>query len=122
MPLLTDLASRAPISVADFNKAFAANHPSISYGQLKHEQQQQQRIYVKTLTGKTITLDDVADTVGALKAKIEETEGIPPEKQRLIYAGSQLKDETRRDRRCPLSHYGITDSTTVDLVLRLKGD
>ncbi len=73
-------------------------------------------IFIKTLTGKTITFEvELTDTIDNVKQKIQEIEGISIDQQNINFAGKKLEDDKI------LLEYNIQNDSTLDLALKLRG-
>lgn len=95
---------------------FGGRPSHVSYGRLNAIPRGGMQLFVKTLTGKTVSIEvEEGESIEDVKAKIAEKEGIPPEQQRLIFGGQQLQDAKTLD------DYDVGDDATLHLVLRLRG-
>jgi ubiquitin len=73
-------------------------------------------LFVKTLTGKTITLEvEPDDLIESVKSKLQDKEGVPLDQQKLIFKGNELQSDTK------LYDYNVKNESVIHMVLGLKG-
>ena len=110
-----ELVADCGIIPYDNSKDAKMQHTALLYVR-PHWQQRSVQIFVKTLTGATITLEvKASDSIADVKIMIQNSEGIPPDQQRLIFGGEQMQDHWL------LSDTWIEKESTLHLVLRLRG-
>ncbi|CAD8201346.1 unnamed protein product [Paramecium pentaurelia] len=100
-----------------FNNQDIKNNSILKFINMNYIYPPKWEIFIKTLTGKTITLDmeGLNMKVADIKEKIRNKEGIPPNQQRIIFQGKALEDETL------IFQYNIHPESTLHLVLKLHG-
>ena len=113
---LSHVALDGPIVEADFSPSIGTRLKLLAEQERRRGSNEKEFIFVKTLTGKTISLEySPFFDVNRVMLMIEVREGIPVDQQRLVFAGNQLQNSRL------LSDYNISAESTLHLILRLRG-
>ena len=114
--IVSDLESEKKNDLTDFQKYLISVSKKDKIDIFPKKLSNVFEIFVKTLTGKVFTISVQSNySVQLVKEIIQDKEGIPPDQQRLIFAGMQLMNE------CTIGVYGIKKESMIHLVLRLRG-